>query len=116
MKTFELRRTYRGREITARVTVLDGGVQILLSGGDRPHIGAVGILDPEGRLTVTQFPGHREGVLCERWLGALADSGAVPAVITTGVHYDNAAKDDIQEILKTTDLLLKEVLEKLIQE
>ena len=110
MRQFELHRTYRGKKITAQVLQFDRGVHISLYGGDLPHIGAVGVIDPDGNCSVTQFPGHREGVVCERWLDALAAEDVKPAVVEAGIHYNNLKQDGIDNILFLTDRLLKEII------
>lgn len=81
--------TLFGKKITAELTRLDQGVQVLVAGGDLSHVGAVSIVDPEGHITTTQFPGHRDGVVSRRWAEALAETGNIPAVVTAGIHYDN---------------------------
>ena len=81
-----------------------------LYGGDRTHIGAVGVIDPDGNRTITQFPGHREGVVCERWLDALAAANVKPAVVEAGVHYDGLDKEGISEVLGVLEELLRDLL------
>ena len=113
MKTFHAERTFRGKIIAADATITDSGVQIGLFGGDKPHIGAVGILDPAGKIMVTQFETHREGILCQQWCEALAKAGCIPAVVSAGVHYDNVGKDEIEQIVQLCDELLKDTLDNL---
>ena len=55
MHSFTLTRDFRGRSITAAVTDTGQGVQVLLSGGDTPHIGAVGVLSPDGKIPLPSF-------------------------------------------------------------
>ena len=112
MKTFHAERTFRGKNIMADATVTDGGVQIGLFGGDKPHIGAVGILAPDGKITVTEFEGHKEGILCQQWCEALAKAGCAPTVVSAGVHYDNASKEEIVQIVQLCNELLKDMLDK----
>lgn len=111
MRQFELRRPYRGKEIVAQVLQLPQGVHISLYGGDLPHIGAVGIADPDGNCTVTQFPGHREGVVCEKWVASLADAGFCPLVVEVGIHYDRLDKIGIEAVISMTSSLLEETLQ-----
>ncbi len=110
MRRFELRRTYRGRDVTALVLLTDEGITVTICGGDRPHTGAVGVADPDGKCTVTEFPGHKEGVVCERWTAALAAAGCLPAVVTAGIHYDGLDRAGIEAVLALTDDLLAEAL------
>lgn len=113
MERFTLRRQYRGRYITALIVRTAGGVQVILTGGDLPHIGAVGVADPGGKCTVTQFPTHREGVVCEKWVQALAAAGLCPAVVTAGIHYDELGPAGIRRVLALTDEMLAEALRRL---
>lgn len=110
MRQFELHRSYRGRDITALVLQTENGVSVTLWGGDRPHIGAVGVAGPDGEYTVTEFPGHREGVVCEKWTAALAAAGCLPAVVTAGIHYDGLDQAGIKAVLTLTDEMLAEAL------
>lgn len=110
MRQFELRRSYRGRDIVAQVLQLPQGVHISLYGGDLPHIGAVGIAAPEENRTVTQFPGHREGLVCEKWIEALSAAGFCPAVVEAGIHYDELSREGIAAVLAVTDDLLNKTL------
>ncbi len=113
MRQFRLHRNYRGKNITAQVLVLDEGVNISLYGGDKAHIGAVGVVHPDGTCTVSQFAGHREGVICERWTRALAATQWKPAVLEVGIHYDNLDGAGIEKVLKATDKMLDELLQTL---
>lgn len=109
VKTFHAERTFRGKRITADATVTENGVQIGLFGGDKPHIGAVGILDPNGAVAVTEFEGHKEGILCRQWCEALAKAGCTPAVVSAGVHYDKVGKEEIVQVVQLCDELWKEL-------
>ena len=113
MKHIVCERQFRGKSITAELTVTNCGMQVGLFGGDKPHIGAVGILDPAGKTTVTQFEEHRGGVLCQQWCEALAKAGRIPAVMSAGVHYDNVSKEEIVQIVRLCNELLKDMLDNL---
>ena len=113
MKHLVCERRFRGKSITAEVTLTDRGVQVGLFGGDKPHIGAVGIVNPARKIAVTQLEEHREGVLCQQWCEALAKAGCTPAVVSAGVHYDNASKEEIVQIVRLCNELLKDMLDNL---
>lgn len=110
MKHFKCERMFRGKPITAEITVTDCGIQVGLYGGDKSHIGAVGIAAPDGNITVTQFEGHKEGVLCQQWCEALFKIVRCPVVMSAGVHYDKASKEDILQILEQCAMLLDELI------
>ncbi len=99
--------------LTARVQVVDGGVRAEVYGGTRPHIGAVSIAGPEGDITTTQFPTHRDGAVSARWAEALAAAGLRPAVVLAGIHYDGLSRGGICQVMEVCEGLLQEVLARL---
>lgn len=116
MKQFKLLREFCGKEIAALVIQVPGGIHISLYGGDLPHIGAVGIVDPTGGFSITQFPDHREGILCKQYCAALSKAGFCPAVVEAGIHYDKLDRDGISCVLSLTDEILNEILRNLSEE
>lgn len=113
MKKFTCERMFRGKPITAAFTVTNHGVQIGLFGGDKPHIGAVGVADPTGKITVTQFEGHKEGGLCQQWCETLFEAVNCPVVVSAGIHYDNASKEEILQVVEISNVLLGIGIQKL---
>lgn len=108
MKHFTCERIFRGKPITEEITVTDCGVQVGLYGGDKSHIGAVGIVNPAGNITVKQFEGYKEGILCQQWCETLFKAVNCSVVVTAGVHYDDASKEDILQIMEQCTGLLTE--------
>lgn len=113
MKHFTCERMFRGNPITAELTVTDCGVQVSLYGGDKSHIGAVGVADPAGKITVTQFEGHKEGGLCQQWCETLFEAVNCPVVVSAGIHYDNASKEEILQVVEISNILLGIGIQKL---
>lgn len=105
--------TVLGAPLTARGQVVDGGARAEVYGGTRPHIGAVSIAGPEGDITTTQFPTHRDGAVSARWAEALAGAGLRPAVVLAGIHYDGLSRGGICQVMEACEGLLQEVLAKL---
>ena len=102
-----------GRQIFARATLFPKGVHVSLFGGDLPHIGAVTVITPEGEEETTLFPTHRDDVVSRRWGERLKDEGFLPAVVEVGIHYDGLTKEDIESVIRATDLLLERLLSKM---
>lgn len=99
--------------LTARLQPVDGGMRVEIYGGTRPHIGAVSIAGPDGKVSTTQFPTHRDGVVSARWAGALAEAGYRPAVVLAGIHYDNLDRAGINQVTEAAERLLEQALEAL---
>lgn len=112
MRQFMLTRSLFDADITAQITLLDDGIQALICGGTRPHLGAVSIVEPDGAISTTQFPGHREGIISEQWATAFLAAGYSPSIVAAGIHYDHLSKGEIAAVLGLTDEMLREILEK----
>ncbi|MCD7805762.1 MAG: hypothetical protein LUH19_00280 [Lachnospiraceae bacterium] len=102
-----------GETLTVEVLVFPAGVEINIYGGCFPHIGAVSIVDPEGNTVTTQFSGHKDAVISEKWARAVAGAGYRPVTVVAGIHYDNLTKEEIGAVVAMTDGMLEEVLEKM---
>lgn len=95
------------KEIKAVVTFTDSGVNALVAGGDKSHIGAVSIVDEAGSISTTIFPDHKEAVIAEKWAKSFYDKYQKAVVISAGIHYDHISKEEISLVLEATDKLLK---------
>lgn len=122
MEQFEVKRRLSGCDICAQVTKLEEGITVLLVGGERSHVGALTIAEPEadsfgdaGKISVqtVDFPGHRERVLSEKWAASIAEQKRCRTIVQAGIHYDSATKGQIQEILRVADELLLEVQQRI---
>ena len=102
-----------GRTIVASVTLFPKGVHISIYGGDKPHIGAVTNIGPDGEEETTLFPTHRDDVVSRRWGKRLKDEGLLPAVVEVGIHYDGLTKEGVEAVIRATDRLLEGMLGKM---
>jgi hypothetical protein len=99
----------------------DVGEDLLIAiyGGDEHHLGGVAVAYETRShyrdastvsVSTLTFPGHKDYLvansIAERVCKALQKS----VVVTTGIHYDNATKSDIENILEATDWLAKELI------
>ena len=100
--------------IRLEAVLLHSGLNILLFGGDAPHIGSVAVLSPNGEISIHTFPGHREEVICRTWAEALRTPDWKPVVISVGIHYDEIDRHGIQTVLDAADTLLRRFLEELM--
>ena len=113
MRQITLTREFLGESITLLALSFDRELHISLYGGHRPHIGAVAVGSRAGHHT-TQFPGHREGAICEPWCASLLEKGFSPVVVEAGIHYDDLTPEGIQAVLNLTNDMLAEALEALV--
>lgn len=108
----EIERTLLGRKITARIHFLDEGINVLLTGGDKSHIGTVSGRVPGQDPADLELPGHREGVLAREWAGTLSKAWRTPVWVECGIHYENLDKEGISRVLEACGEMLEEILDK----
>jgi hypothetical protein len=109
----------RGR-VALRLTAerLGDDLAVTLSGGDRPHVGAVAVSQPrpaDGGATtsVHAIVGHREDELARRIAARLA--GAIRAVVCVacGIHVDRIRPREIEAVFRMSDDLAEQLLARL---
>ena len=76
--------TVLGKEIRIHTLDTGDGIQILIEGGDRSHIGAVAAACLGECTMVTSFPGHREEIICRRWAEAVSTVYRGPVIVSAG--------------------------------
>ncbi len=105
-----LEETLFGFPIRCQVTRLDNGIHVLLTGGSRTHIGAISTCLPGNAPETRVFPGHKDHYISEPWAKTLAGHFSVPICVVCGIHYDNASKAQIAEILDCTNGMLARMM------
>ena len=98
------------RQIRAELSLLDDGLSVLLAGGDKSHIGAVPVAEPDGRTQTVDFPGHREREVAKQWAAVLAQICGCRTAVVCGIHYDGLAREGLLCVLKALDGLLHDVI------
>ena len=104
----------RGR-IYLRMTALFLGrdLAITLSGGDRPHIGAVALAQLGAGTTVLPLPKHREGELAGCIATELASRAGCTACVACGIHLEAIRTEEIQDVLEMAEELTQRLCEQL---
>ena len=108
-----LEETLFGYPIRCQATKLDSGVHVLLTGGCKSHIGAVSIADPGKAPETHVFPGHKDQFVSEPWAKAITEQTGQRTCVVCGIHYDNAAPAQIDEILQCTGRMLEQLLKEI---
>ncbi|MDQ7094949.1 hypothetical protein REC12_15235 [Desulfosporosinus sp. PR] len=103
------------------LTLIDtgNGVQGLLTGGEKPHVGGTVLALPrpslrgEGWSTdvyVTPVPGHKDVDVAHTVAELLAKSLLVPVTITAGIHSDHLNAKELGGIIANCNLVSQEAL------
>lgn len=119
MDTFEFTvATQLGRfDISAWVRLIGTDLLVAISGGEKPHIGAVAVAQPRPSLRNPEVTGATASVIC--CLGHKEDGLAKAAseklsatfnrrvVVTAGIHWDNLTDEDIRQVQQNGDVLIE---------
>lgn len=108
-----IRRQLFGAELVCTATPLDEGLHVLLAGGHRSHIGAISTAEPRETADTKVFPGHKDQYISAPWAERLAAQLGERVCVVCGIHYDDATKEQIEEILHVTEEMLEELLSRL---
>ena len=100
-----------GKEVYSFLNRTECGIEALVTGGDRTHIGAVTIVDEKGYLWNRCFEGHRDDTISKEWAVALHKKYSVPVVVSVGIHYDKIDPDGIRCVVEGVRKQLYEILE-----
>lgn len=110
MKKIELQSNFLNKIINVSVLIVQGEIQILISGGDKEHIGSVCIIDSNGNSINHCFSGHRDNIIAQKWVLEIYKKTQRTVVVSAGIHYENITSKDIEQIINITDDLLKKIL------
>ena len=103
--------------ITVEATVVRAGgdLCIVLTGGDRPHIGTVTLSVPRPSLadstrtsattSVLNLTGHKDGEAAQYLSQRLAAALGATVVVTGGIHVDDIRPGEIKTVLHLVDRL-----------
>ena len=108
-------------EVFAQVSVLDEDLLVVLWGGTRSHIGAIGIAQPRPSLkdpkmisatsSVFTFLGHKEDVVAKAMSEELAKRLNRNVVVVAGMHWEELQDEKIEEVIGICQRLKERILE-----
>jgi hypothetical protein len=92
---------------------------IAIYGGDEHHIGGAAVAYPtpshyRDATTVSvntiSLPGHKDYVVANTAAEKICKALEIPTIVTVGIHYDNATKEDIDTIVSVVDALVQDTI------
>jgi hypothetical protein len=110
-------------QVTAKVHVLDSGINITLYGGDKTHVGSVVVAIPRPSLqdqsvtsvtsSVINLVGHKDEDVARPLAEKLARTFGQVTVVTAGIHVEKATSEDITVIVQNVDEVMDAMILKL---
>lgn len=109
--------------ITCKVIKMGNDINMVLEGGDIPHIGAVAlgiavemphnINKKTATVSLLTVPGHKEDDVVLRYAKRLVQELGVTSVVTCGIHIQNITFEEIKALMDVMDDLVTRVIEEL---
>ncbi len=101
--------------VTARLERCGTDLTAVVSGGERPHVGAAALAqyEPErhsATVSVLTAYGHRDDAVAARFAKALAAAGRCTAAVSVGVHVDDADARAIEALQDACEQCLSALL------
>ncbi|HEY8909331.1 MAG TPA: hypothetical protein VIM51_03490 [Desulfosporosinus sp.] len=95
------------------------GINGLLTGGGKPHVGGVVMALPRQSLSGTGWssdvyimpvPGHKDVEVAQTVADSLSRGLRCPVVVTAGIHSDNLCSEELSQIIRHCDTLTQTAL------
>jgi hypothetical protein len=109
-------------QITLALIDTGNGINGLLTGGEKPHVGGVVLALPRPSLSgegwstdvyITPVPGHKDVSVAQTAAETIARKLHLPVTITAGIHSDNLVPDELSKIIGYCDTLTQAALREL---
>ena len=123
MKTSRIFKTSTGtgkHRVDLTVTLVGHDLVAALSGGDRPHVGAVAVAVPRpslkdaGKLSSTSsvitLVAHKDGEVARMAAEALARKHNSVAVVSAGMHIESASEEDIRKLVRNAKAAIEKAI------
>lgn len=104
----KLQREANGLQVTLQAINVRDDLNVVICGGDKPHIGAVAVAQPRPSLldaaqasastSVITVMGHKEDLIAHRTASQITAATGGVTTVSCGVHIDHATPEQIKVI------------------
>jgi hypothetical protein len=93
--------------IDLNADVMERGINILVVGGDSPHIGGVVLSVPRKSLAdkglscdswIVPVSGHKDVLIAQQIAELVCKNAGIAVVVSAGIHVDRASSEEIHSI------------------
>lgn len=112
----QLKKKHNRIEISLASYRLGGDLCVFITGGDSPHLGAVTAASQSREPRTVAFDTHKENYVTEMAAELLRKSFSGNFVVCCGIHLDNIEKQEIDDIMQLSEMLIKELCGRLKNE
>lgn len=108
--------------LEAEVVPMGADLCVVVTGGERPHLGSAALGTPHANITdgvspsatvsVLNLTGHRDGVLAERMCKRLSAALGRHVLVACGVHTDGLGAGGIADAVDAAQALTEQIVER----
>ncbi|MCD7920625.1 MAG: hypothetical protein LUG45_11290 [Clostridiales bacterium] len=113
MKSLHFETVVLSKTITVDLLLAGSDWNVLISGGDKPHVGSISVARPDrsGEVSLEKIvlPSHKDDYVGDRYAAALAAVTGQTVAVSCGIHYDGLSKLGIAQVMEAMEALLTEV-------
>ncbi len=116
----EISKEYKDIHVLLQATAMGKDWNVLITGGEIPHLGAVALGIPRPSLqnpavtsatvSVMTLTGHKEDEIARPAAHFLASRLNAPVVVSCGIHNDNIRPEDIRRVGEMVQEALNELV------
>ena len=96
---------------------------VAIWGGERPHIGAVAVVQPRPSLrnhrltsataSVFCYPSHKDDIIAKEVAEKISSALNINVTVTAGMHWDNIDEEGIRGVIENSWQLIKMITEEI---
>lgn len=109
----EIKKEFKRIKINLKAIKMGEDLCVILTGGDKPHLGALTIGSSLVNLNAFTFQGHKENFVTEVIGDILKKEFSGKFVVCCGIHLDDISKNEIQHVLSLCKDITAELCNKL---
>lgn len=101
-------------KINLKATYVGEDLIIIISGGDRPHVGVIsyggeGLSNKDFEKNTVVYGNHKEYIISQRFSQRIGDIFKGNYMISVGIHLEHITKEEIKIVMKLSEELLEEI-------
>lgn len=102
---------YEKARIRVSCEYLGEDLLVKISGGDKPHIGAVALSEDGQNGRELHFPTHKDQYPAMKIASKLGEELGIHVVCVCGIHYNDFGKEELEMVNDITETIISDIWE-----
>lgn len=104
----KIERCYKNINIKLEAIFVGYDLCAVITGGDRPHVGAVSVYSKEDGIKTISLKNHKDYIIGEIFINSIKDSFNGNISVSCGIHIDNISKEQIEDVYECCNKVFQE--------